>query len=61
LYIERYAKLIKKKSTMNEDQSLIRLQIIPNFGKIKVTDLTRAMLIKHHEKLHQTPYMANRF
>ena len=46
---------------MNEDQSLIRLQIIPNFGKIKVTDLTRAMLIKHHQKLHQTPYMANSF
>jgi len=61
LYIERHAKLKKKKSTMIEDQRLIRLQIIPNFGKIKVTDLTRAMLIKHHEKLHQTPYMANRF
>jgi len=61
LYIERHAKLKKKKSTMIEDQRLIRLQIIPNFGKIKVTDLTRAMLIKHHEKLRQTPYMANRF
>jgi len=61
LYIERHAKLKKKNSTMIEDQRLIRLQIIPHFGKIKVTDLTRAMLIKHHEKLHQTPYMANRF
>ena len=46
---------------MIEDQRLIRLQIIPNFGRIKVTDLTRAMLVKHHEVLYKTPYMANRF
>ena len=61
LYIDRHAKLKKKKSTMIEDQRLIRLQIIPKFGKIRVTDLTRPMLIKHHDKLHKTPYMANRF
>ena len=61
LYIERHAKIKKKITTMIEDQRLIRLQIIPNFGRIKVTDLTRAMLVKHHEVLYKTPYMANRF
>ena len=61
LYIDRHAKIKKKITTMIEDQRLIRLQIIPNFGRIKVTDLTRAMLVKHHEVLYKTPYMANRF
>ena len=61
LYIERHAKIKKKITTMIEDQRLIRLQIIPNFGRIKVTDITRAILVKHHEALNTTPYMANRF
>ena len=61
LYIKRHAKIKKKESSMIEDQRLIRLQIIPHFGKLKVTDLTRAMIIKHHESLYNTPYMANRF
>ena len=61
LYIERHAKIKKKITTMIEDQRLIRLQIIPNFGRIKITDITRAMLVKHHEALNKTPYMANRF
>mgnify|MGYP003328456643 CR=1 FL=1 len=61
LFIERHAKIKKKQSSMIEDQRMMRLQIIPHFGKYKVTDLTRAMIVKHHESLHATPYMANRF
>ena len=61
LFIERHAKIKKKQSSMIEDQRMMRLQIIPHFGKYKVTDLTRAMIVKHHEGLHETPYMANRF
>jgi integrase len=61
LYIERHAKIKKKESSMIEDQRMIKLQIIPHFGKLKVTDLTRAMVMKHHESLSETSHMANRF
>ena len=61
LYIERHAKIKKKESSMIEDQRMIKLQIIPHFGKVKVTDLTRAMIVKHHESLNNTKPMANRF
>jgi len=61
LFIERHAKIKKKQSSMIEDQRMMRLQIIPHFGRYIVTDLTRAMIVKHHESLHATPYMANRF
>ena len=61
LYIERHAKIKKKESSMIEDQRMIKLQIIPHFGKVKVTDLTRAMIVKHHESLSNTKPMANRF
>ena len=40
---------------------MLRLQIIPYFGKLKVTDVTRPMVLKHHEFLNKTPYNANRF
>ena len=61
LYIERHAKIKKKESSMIGDQRIIKLQIIPHFGKVKVTDLTRAMIVKHHENLSNTKPMANRF
>ena len=61
LYINGHAKINKKESSMIEDQRMIRLQIIPHFGKLKVTDLTRAMVMKHHQSLSNTKPMANRF
>ena len=61
IYIERHAKIKKKESSMIEDQRMIRLQIISYFGKLKVTDVTRPMVLKHHESLYRIPYTANRF
>ena len=61
IYIHKYAQIKKKKSSVVEDERLIKLQINPFFGKIRVKDLTRAMVEKHHGSLHKTPHMANRF
>ena len=61
IYIHKYAQIKKKKSSIAEDERLIKLQIIPYFGKTRVKDLTRSMVEKHHGSLHKTPHMANRF
>ena len=43
------------------DKSLIKLIIIPSFEKYRLRDITRAMIIKIHHSLKDTPYRANRF
>ena len=61
VYLKHHAEVKKKQSSAIEDKRLMRLQILPHFGKIRVQELTRAMIIKHHQSLSHTPYMANRF
>ena len=61
IYLTRHADIKKKKSSATEDRRMIRLQIIPHFGKIRVKDLTRAMVVKRHEFLSKTPHNAIRF
>ena len=41
-YIEQYAVNRKKKSSVKEDRRLIRTRLIPNFGNIRVNELTKA-------------------
>ena len=61
VYLKHHAEVKKKQSSAIEDKRLMRLQILPHFGKMRVQDATRAMIIKHHQSLSHTPYMANRF
>ena len=61
VYLKHHAEVKKKQSSAIEDKRLMRLQILPHFGKLRVQELTRAMIIKHHQSLSHTPYMANRF
>ena len=61
VYLKHHAEVKKKQSSAIEDKRLMRLQILPHFGKIRVQDVTRAMIIRHHQSLSHTPYMANRF
>ena len=61
VYLKHHAEVKKKQSSAIEDKRLMRLQIFPHFGKLRVQDVTRAMIIKHHQSLSHTPYMANRF
>ena len=60
-YIDRYAVLHKKKSSLVRDENLIKGVVIPVFGKIRVADLNRSHLIKYHHSKKDTPIMANRF
>ena len=59
-YLERYAVIHKKQSSLVRDQNLINRVVIPNFGKMRVVDLGRGHLIKYHHSLKATPIMANR-
>lgn len=59
-YLERYAIIHKKQSSLVRDQNLINRVIIPDFGKMRVVDLGRGHLIKYHHSLKATPIMANR-
>jgi integrase len=61
VYLKHHAEVKKKQSSAIEDKRLMRLQILPHFGKLRVQDVTRAMIIRHHQSLNSTPYMANRF
>lgn len=59
-YIELYAKLNKKASSVKGDQYKLGTNIIPRFGKLKMTDVTRQDIIKLHQSMKNTPYQANR-
>ena len=60
VYIQQYAKIKKKQSSVEEDKRLMRLHILPSFGKVCIKDITRAMITKHHQTMHKTPHGANR-
>ena len=60
VYLEHYAKLKKKLSSIEEDKRLMRLHISPSFGKVCIKNITRAMITKHHQSMHATPHGANR-
>jgi integrase len=60
-YIEQYAVNRKKKSSVKEDRRLIRTRLIPNFGNIRVNELTKAHVIKYYHSISHTPIIANRF
>ena len=60
-YLIQHAEVKKKASSTEEDKRLMKLIIIPAFGKYRLRDITRAMVIKLHHSLKDTPYRANRF
>jgi len=60
VYLKHYAEIKKKQSSIEEDKRLMRLHIAPSFGKVCIKDITRAMLTKHHQSMHNTPHCANR-
>ena len=60
LYLERYAKVKKKDSSIKQDVWLWTKKIKPSLGHRKVIDLARGDIMRVHHKLKDTPYSANR-
>ena len=59
-YVTEHAKTHKKESSAANDRRLISQRILPTLGKRKVTEISRADVLKLHHSLRRTPYEANR-
>lgn len=59
-YISDHAKPHKKASSVEDDERIIRTFVGPEFGKRKVSEVTRSDIDRFHKSLAETPYRANR-
>jgi integrase len=60
IYIERHAKPLKKKRSVEEDERNLKLHIKPALGKLKLRDISAADIAKFHACRSKTPTNANR-
>jgi integrase len=59
-YIERHAKPLKKKRSVEEDERNLKLHIKPALGKLKLRDVSAADIARFHASRSKTPTNANR-
>jgi integrase len=59
-YVSEHVRVHNKPSTILEMERLVRSEIIPAFGRMRLSDLTRPEIKKWHTARHRTPYNANR-
>jgi integrase len=59
-YIERHAKPLKKKRSVEEDERNLKLHIKPALGKLKLRDISAADIARFHASRFKTPTNANR-
>lgn len=59
-YIEQYAKVKKKASSVEQDIINIKTHVIPKLGKLKMTSVGKRDIIKAHQSMKNKPYSANR-
>ncbi len=59
-FIEEYSAVHKKASSCKEDGRILRKHLNPYFGTQKAASITRADVLKLHNRLKETPYEANR-
>jgi integrase len=59
-YLSEHVRVHNKPSTILEVERLVRSEIIPAFGRTRLSDLTRAEIKKWHTVRHRAPYNANR-
>lgn len=60
MYLNRHARLHKKRSSSANDQRLLAKRILPALGNRKLVDITREDVVRLHEALHHRPYEGNR-
>ncbi len=59
-YINDYAKVHKKASSVLQDIRMLRRVVGPRFGAMKVLSVTRSDVMRLHAAMKDTPYEANR-
>ena len=60
LYMDQHARPKKKTSSANEDQRLLDRKLIPHFGQMVLTEISRGDVSAFHARQSATPYTANR-
>jgi len=59
-YLDEHARPKKKPSSIQTDERLLRLVILPKLGSLRVAELTRADVARMHHRHRETPVQANR-
>jgi len=59
-YLRQHAELYKKSRSVHEDRRLLETIILPRFGSIRVSEITRGDVTSLHYALVDTPVQANR-
>jgi integrase len=59
-YLERHARPYKRASSVEGDEAMLDLVIVPRLGRIAVDAVTRRDIEELHQSLKPTPYRANR-
>jgi integrase len=59
-YIAEYAKPYKKPGSVDQDERLLKLHILPKLGKQMMCEIGRADAARLHSGMRQTPVAANR-
>ena len=59
-YMKEHAEIRKKRMGVGNDERMWRLHILSAIGRRKVTDVSRAEIVRLHTSMAETPYQANR-
>ncbi len=59
-YMADYAPTRKRASSIKTDEINLRCHILPALGNIRVADITRADVVRFHQRMSATPGAANR-
>jgi integrase len=59
-YLTEFAKPRKKPSSVVADRRNLELHVLPHIGDLKLSEITRPLLIKMHAAQHEHPISANR-
>jgi integrase len=59
-YLTEFAKPRKKPSSVGADRRNLELHVLPHIGDLKISEITRPLLIKMHSAQHAHPVSANR-
>jgi integrase len=59
-FLREHARVKKKPSSVETDERIWKIHILPDLGRLKVVDVTRADVSRLHARMARTPYQANR-
>jgi integrase len=59
-YMSEYVVVRKKPTSIQGDRQMIQAYVLPQLGRLRISEVSRADLARLHHSLRATPYAANR-